>query len=307
MTDRYVRADLAELWSDVDLFRQIDHLGGTTYRELAGRRTSRVKLLGGSFFLKRHWGVGWGEILKSLVFLRLPVLSARNEFEAARALAAVGVPVPEPIAFAVRGINPANLDSFVLSQAIEPSISLEDLVASWDCAPATPMQRRHLIAAVAEMVRRMHAAGVNHRDLYICHFLLRQDSRQDSNNHQAKVADRGSSINASSEKLSLTLIDLHRAQVRASVPTRWLVKDLGALLFSVLKAPIKERDLLAFVKVYCAQGQAKAATAAQLRFELTDTKRQVFWGQVRRRAARLYEEALRKQLVSGAPAVRLDG
>ena len=31
MNERYVRADLAELLSDVDLFRQMDQLGGTTY------------------------------------------------------------------------------------------------------------------------------------------------------------------------------------------------------------------------------------------------------------------------------------
>lgn len=282
MKERYIRADLAEIWSEADLFRQIDHLGGTKYRELAGRRTSRVKLLGGVFFLKRHWGVGWGEILKSLASLRLPVLSARNEFEAARALAAVGVAVPEPVAYAVRGVNPARLDSFVLSESIEPSVSLEDLAQRWHSEPPTATRRRRLVIRVAKMVQRMHRAGVNHRDLYICHFLLREPEDQ------------------------LTLIDLHRAQVRASVPARWLVKDIGALLFSVMEAPIRDRDLLVFVKAYCSNDATIKGQAAQLRFELTDPQRQAFWSQVRRRALALYAEACRKQLVGGTPTVRVD-
>jgi len=282
VNERYIRADLAKIWSDVDLFRQIDHLGGTTYRELAGRRTSRVKLLGGSFFLKRHWGVGWGEIAKSLLSLRLPVLSARNEFEAARALAAVGVAVPEPVAYAVRGVNPARLDSFVLSESIEPSVSLEDLAHRWHKEPPTPLQRRRLVISVANMVRRMHHAGVNHRDLYICHFLLREPEDQ------------------------LALIDLHRAQVRASVPARWLIKDIGALLFSVMEAPIRDRDLLIFMRAYCSTGKSGRRQAEQLRFELTDPKRRAFWYQIRRRALALYAEACRKQLVSGTPTVRVD-
>ena len=223
------------------------------------------------------------------VVLRWPVLSARNEFEAARALAAVGVSVPEPIAFAVRGLNPASLDSFVLSQAIEPSISLEDLVAKWDREPPSLGERRALITAVGDIVRRMHRAGINHRDLYICHFLLRDESTVQQ-----------------TAKPPLTLIDLHRAQVRASVPTRWLIKDLGALLFSVLNVPLSERDLLRFLQAYSAHGRDRAADSAQFRLQLLDPERQAFWGLVRRRAMRLYEEALRKKLVTGAPRILLD-
>ena len=240
MNEHYVRADLAELWSEADLFQQIDHMGGTTYRELSGRRTSRVRYRGGVYFLKRHWGVGWGEILKSLLSLRLPVLSARNEYDAARALAAVGVAVPEPVAFAVRGFDPANLDSFVLSEAIEPSISLEELVRQWEIQAPSVMQRRRLVVTVATMVQRMHLAGVNHRDLYICHFLLRTNAATASGAIQQE--------NLLVDPPNLTLIDLHRAQVRATVPQRWLIKDLGALLFSVLQTPLNRGDLLSFMR-----------------------------------------------------------
>ncbi|MDA0766088.1 MAG: hypothetical protein O3A87_02485 [Verrucomicrobia bacterium] len=50
------------------------------------------------------------------------------------------------------------------------------------------------------------------------------------------------------------LIDLHRAQIRAAVPRRWLVKDLGALLFSALECGPRDRDLLLLWKTYLGPG-----------------------------------------------------
>ena len=65
------------------------------------------------------------------------------------------------------------------------------------------------------MTGDMHRAGVNHRDCYICHFLLHTDRP----------------IQASD--LRLSVIDLHRAQVRDAVPRRWRDKDLAALADSL--------------------------------------------------------------------------
>jgi heptose I phosphotransferase len=48
----------------------------------------------------------------------------------------------------------------------------------------------------------------------------------------------------------LHLIDLHRAQIRQNVPRRWLVKDLGGLLFSAFEKDLTRRDLLRFVRIY---------------------------------------------------------
>ena len=48
----------------------------------------------------------------------------------------------------------------------------------------------------------------------------------------------------------LHLIDLHRAQIRQNVPRRWVVKDLGGLLFSAFEKDLTRRDLLRFVRTY---------------------------------------------------------
>ena len=81
------------------------------------------------------------------------------------------------------------------------------------------------------MARKMHRAGINHRDFYLCHFLMDEPLALD----QAPV---------------LHLIDLHRAQIRQNVPRRWLVKDLGGLLFSAFEKGLTSRDLLRFMRLY---------------------------------------------------------
>jgi len=81
----------------------------------------------------------------------------------------------------------------------------------------------------------MHRAGVNHRDCYICHFLLHTDKP------------------VTADDLKLSVIDLHRAQTRAAIPARWRNKDLAALYFSVLDIGLSRRDLLRFLKGYFLQ------------------------------------------------------
>jgi hypothetical protein len=76
---------------------------------------------------------------------------------------------------------------------------------------------------------------MNHRDFYICHFLL-------DVTHGCEHLD----INS----LRLYLIDLHRAQIRRNTPERWIIKDLAALYFSSKDIGLTKHDLLYFVKIY---------------------------------------------------------
>lgn len=57
-----------------DAFDRLMSLPGERYRDGPGRQTLRVEIGGQAYFLKRHHGVGWREIVKNLVQLRLPVL-----------------------------------------------------------------------------------------------------------------------------------------------------------------------------------------------------------------------------------------
>ncbi len=48
------------------------------YRDKEGRKTLRFEYAGNAWFLKLHTGVGWAEVGKNLLQLRLPVISARQ-------------------------------------------------------------------------------------------------------------------------------------------------------------------------------------------------------------------------------------
>jgi heptose I phosphotransferase len=265
----YLRDDLARVWAGADPFHQAARVDGEVYRCVADRRTVRFEAGGRAYFAKVHRGAGWAEILKNLATLRLPVIGARNEFRACRHLAAARVPAPTVAGFGERGWNPAQRLSFVVCDALEGRDSLEDVVEGWQQHPPPPADKRRLVRAVAAFAGAMHAAGVVHRDFYVCHLLLDRTAWAEG------VAD-------------LAVIDLHRARIYSRVPRRWLRRDLAALLFSVLDAPLSRRDWLRFVEAYRGRPWRDV-----LHVEAA------LWRSVRRRAAALYRKGERKGLVKG--------
>ena len=214
-------------------------------------------LEGRGYFAKIHEGVGWGEIFKNLISLRLPVISAMNELNAIAHLEEAGVATMHAVAGARHGWNPAHVKSCVVTRELTDTVSLEELA---EAGGTSVHNKRRLIASVAGMARKMHRSGMNHRDFYICHFLV-------------KRAD----LEAGVDDPRVYLIDLHRAQLRSSVPRRWLVKDLAGLLFSSLDTGMTRRDYLRFLRLYSGQS---------LREVLKDEAG--FWADVIKRALRLY-------------------
>ena len=187
------------LWTGHDAFAEVEQLEGQVYRELEGRRTLRTEVSGRGYFVKIHRGIGWGEIVKNLVSLRAPVLGAGQEWAAIQRLTEVGVPTMTAVAYGERGINPARQHSFIVTEELAPTVSLEDFCADWPQRPPEARLKHRLVCRVAEMTGAMHRAGVNHRDCYICHFLLHTDQPVTPDN------------------LRLSIIDLHRAQVRQRI------------------------------------------------------------------------------------------
>jgi heptose I phosphotransferase len=231
------------------------------YRNREGRKTVRLEIDGRRFFLKLHRGVGWAEIGKNLLQGRLPVVGAANEYRAIRALERAGVATLSVAAFASRGLNPARRRSLVLTDELTGTVSLETFCAPWSEQPPAFTLRQRLVVVLAGVARRMHNAGVNHRDFYLCHFHLVTDS----------VA-RG--------HLRCHLIDLHRAQCRPRTPRRWRIKDLAGLYFSAMDCGLTLRDLQRFARHYHPGGLRHAVT------EDAD-----LWRRVHRAASALYRKA----------------
>lgn len=223
------------LWAGRDAFAEVERLEGEVYRELEARRTLRTEVDGRGYFVKIHRGIGWGEIVKNLVTAKLPVLGAGQEWLAIQRLQEIGVPTMTAVAYGERGSNPADQHSFIITEELAPTVSLEDFSIDWVKQPPQPRLKRALIAEVARMTGMMHRGGVNHRDCYICHFLLHTDTP------------------TTPDRFKLSVIDLHRAQTRPKISLRWRNKDLAALYFSALDIGLTRRDKLRFLKGYFQQ------------------------------------------------------
>ena len=237
-------------------FDDILSLSGEIYRRGLARRTLRFGPDDQAFFLKAHDGVGWREIFKNLVQLKLPVLGADNEWHALHMLSRNGIRTPTPVGHGRSGRNPARRRSFIITEEIGDAISLEELVESNRSRLQDLTLKRSLIQGVADIARVLHHSGGNHRDFYLCHFLLRGGSADSD--------------------IELFLIDLHRAQLRTRTPMRWVVKDLGGLYFSAMGADLTRNDLFRFIKAYCGSSLRSALRSP------------VSWERVQKRADRLY-------------------
>ncbi|BDS08466.1 lipopolysaccharide core heptose(I) kinase RfaP [Oceaniferula spumae] len=230
-------AEMRDKFSGADAFEQVMALEGDVYRAKEGRRTLLFTHNGREYFAKIHHGIGWGEIWKNLSSFRLPVTDASNEWKAVDLLEKSGVATVKIVGKGSRGANPAKRESFVIMEALDERVEVEDFLKVIPDLPAGGKLKlkRAIIRRVADAARRMHGAGMNHRDFYLCHFHILE---RDWSNWQPD------------EELRLPLIDLHRAQIRDKVPHRWLAKDLGALLFSAIDCPVTDRDFVAFLKIY---------------------------------------------------------
>lgn len=255
-------------WQGKDIFEQLFALEGEVYREQKGRKTLRFTFDGKHYFAKLHRGVGWKEIIKHLVQWRVPVLGAQNEWRAIQSLEQLNINTMPLVGYGKRGRNPAGLQSFVVTEELGNTESLEDFCRDWPISPPSLALKRALIAEVARIARTLHKNGINHRDLYICHFLL-------------DVSEGKENIDPRS--LGLHLIDLHRMQIRRHIRLRWRIKDVAALYFSSMDIGLTKWDILRFVRAYGNK---------PLRAAMDENK--AFWCRVERRAIALYRKHFRK-------------
>ena len=232
MNEIILKSPFEQLWQQKDPFTEVELISGKVYRAVKQRKTLKFQLEGESYFIKIHRGTTIKEIVKNLISLRLPVLDAKQEWDAIHRLEQAGVNTMDGRAFGRKGLNPLTRHSFIITKDLNPTISLEDFTKPWLNQPPSYHLKRSLIIYLANMTAKMHASGVNHRDCYLCHFLLDIPLFE---NHQ---------------QIKLSVIDLHRAQIRDKVPTRWRDKDLIGLYFSSTKIGLTNRDIWRFLKVY---------------------------------------------------------
>jgi heptose I phosphotransferase len=259
---------LHSAWRGRDIHELLLHLDGQVFREKEGRRTFRFEHDGRTYFAKVFSGIGWRALTACLLKFRRPILSAQNEWRAVKRLQAIGIPTMRLVGYGKRGRNPARIASFIITEELKPTVSLEDYCRDWPAAPPPPAFKRALIRRVAEIARGLHINGIHHRDLYLCHFLLDTSTAP---------------LDANGDLVRLFLIDLHRAAHHRRLKRRWRIKDVAGLFFSSLDIGLTHRDRLRFMAVY-SNRPWREALACEKRF----------WGQVERRGMAGYREFRRK-------------
>lgn len=261
MTSLHMNEEFRAHWQGQDPFDALAAMQGKVFRQLAGRKTFQFELGGKSYFAKLHFGIGWGEIFKNLVLLRLPIVGARNEWLAIQRLQALDIATMTAVAYGESGLSPATRQSFIVTEALPNTISLEDFCLDWAKQAPDPLLKRRLIQQLAQTSRTLHANGICHRDYYLCHFLL----------HLENGVPRAD--------LRLSLIDLHRALIHRNLARRWIVKDLAGLYYSAMHIGLNSRDLLRFIRCY---EQCDLHTALR--------QHRSFWNAVNKRAVAMYQK-----------------
>jgi heptose I phosphotransferase len=227
----FVNRDFAEFLHAAGLnsFDDFMRLKGMVAKSAVRERlTQRLDLDGVTVYLKKHFFPGIREILKNLVRFRFP-LGALNEWQALLAFHTHNIPTMTPIC---AGRKPLfwkiDKESFLLTDDLGDTTRLNDFLkehGSIPCRGKVLETKKRILEDLADITRRMHSVGINHRDYYLYHILMDNNQR-------------------------LYIIDLHRVTVRDKVGKRWMVKDLAALLFSSLAVPVTSGQRLAFYKRY---------------------------------------------------------
>ena len=267
MTELILRGELQALWRDKDVFALLQALDGEVVRDKEGRQTMKFELDGKTYYRKMHTGIGWREIFKNFLQLKMPVTGAANEWLAINRVHELGLDSLNALAYGCKGHNPAKKLSFLVTEELSNTLSLAQYAEQWPNKPPAPSERRALIRRVATIARTIHDDGINHRDLYICHFLLDLSSRDNN----AKNDPR------------LFLVDLHRAQMRTAVPRRWLVKDIASIYFSSLDIGLTKKDVYLFLKVYF-----------DMPLHEVFSRQEEFLGSVTKRAVQLYRRDFKR-------------
>ena len=222
--------NLNQLFYRKDTFVEVQNIEGKVFRKYENRITKQFKAQDKKYFIKFHGPVGWREIFKNLFQIKTPVIGAQREYEALNHLSKNNINCPQIKGFGKKGINPANSSSFIITEELYGTLSLEEFFLKNLHKNLSFNQKCNLIKASASIIRKMHSSGLNHRDLYLCHLHVKEDI--DFNN------------------IKIYLIDLHRAQIRSSVPLRWTIKDLGGFFHSAIQFNFTERDFYRFLMSY---------------------------------------------------------
>lgn len=216
----------------------VSALGGEVIKESRWRWAVLFTLPAGKrIFLKRDRTKDWMDSLKYLVF----PTKARKEWFIAYHAQKRNLDIPHPLGWIERGHGGFVGESYYLSEAVGSGISLIDSL------PGSPFPLEELV----KVVKKMHQAGLFHKDLHAGNFLW--------------------------DGQSLFLTDLHRVEIVKTVSLKRRLSNLSHLFHS-LRDTWEEKDQRRFIHLYF--GEAP----------VSPHQKEVFLQQIRSRMERLQKK-----------------
>ncbi len=193
-----------------------DYSGGRDLDKprLDNRRRTRIELTDGRglrhvLYLKRYAPEGMLKRIRRAITYGPGRSPAEVEFENILTVRAAGVATMSPVIIGRDDVPPAFQRSYLIVTAV-PGDAMERCFEDY-AAGAEGDSLERFTKTLAEFVRKFHASGFVHRDLYSSHIFM----------------------DASQRRVDLYLIDLARMFRPRLGRFRWLVKDLSALKFSM--------------------------------------------------------------------------
>lgn len=186
-------------------------------------------------YLKKHRTRTWSTRLRARLALGPGETPGRVEARNVTRLARSGIAAMRLIAYGEKLDADGWLQSFVLTEELAGYTQLDHFLPRRFPTQRGGRRTAHsrdllrLIREVAAVASKFHRLGYNHRDLYCCHFFIREDEPG---------------------RFHVNLIDLQRVEHRRQFRTRWLVKDLAQLAYSAPSQYISCTHKLAFIKYY---------------------------------------------------------
>jgi heptose I phosphotransferase len=235
----WVRADLQERLERFGLSHFEDWMGlrGIEFLEISMRPTRPVVALSvpdltQTVFLKRHLEEPRTEAIMERLGWIPPQSEARKEAGKLHLFSQGGIHVPEVVAWGEGVWEGLRRASFLATLDLEALPLERYLFRNWKPPVARDMalDKRRTIQALALLTRRMHQAGLVHRDFYLGHIF----------------------VHGKGGEGFLSVIDVQRASERPSWWIRSRIKDLASLHFSSDPHFVRKADRIRFLKTYWA-------------------------------------------------------
>ncbi len=186
-----------------------------------------------TLFLKRYDRTPAGRQIRNWMEYGRRVSTADRDRLPGEDLTAAGILTPQVVAFGAEWGTVFERRSFVVTRMLEGAEALERRMPdAWSNEHGSSGGRRAFVEKLADFVRRFHATGYCHRDLYLAHVFC-------------DCAEQ------------LYLIDLQRAFRPRWRRWRWRIKDLAELHYSAPGETVTCSDRLRFYLRYVGHNRVR--------------------------------------------------